>query len=280
MSDNLKTLEQDRDRKVQRAQELHAEWQTACVEASKARDAYLKAQGRETLLDMERFNASGDTQYSPLPFTECELANIEAMAEIEKPEYSAGWWLKKLIGDYRSNGGYPEGISFSIFNSPFTHIELCRLAADLVALIAEQDKANIEALREIANYRQKNRTAGISEEDAHFLTTLLGETYEHGSEQEKHSKILTKMSKWPIELSFQEGCNIMRRRALLEFEQRSAGGGSEPSPIKDRILKKFSTEKWKNREEFIRSLHKLAWEDLPSDSTIRGWLPIKKTTKK
>ncbi|EDT3574610.1 TPA: hypothetical protein O7142_000983 [Salmonella enterica] len=43
MTDTLKALEQDRDRKAQRAKELHDQWQAACKEAADARDAFIKA---------------------------------------------------------------------------------------------------------------------------------------------------------------------------------------------------------------------------------------------
>ncbi|EAW1171794.1 hypothetical protein S922_09085 [Salmonella enterica subsp. enterica] len=43
MTDRLKALEQDRDSKAQRAEELHTQWKAACKEAGAARDAYISA---------------------------------------------------------------------------------------------------------------------------------------------------------------------------------------------------------------------------------------------
>lgn len=43
MTDTLKTLEQDRDCKAQRAAELYSQWKAACKEAGSARDAYISA---------------------------------------------------------------------------------------------------------------------------------------------------------------------------------------------------------------------------------------------
>lgn len=43
MTDTLKTLEQDRDCKAQRAAELYSQWKAACKEAGAARDAYISA---------------------------------------------------------------------------------------------------------------------------------------------------------------------------------------------------------------------------------------------
>ncbi|WP_312633289.1 hypothetical protein [Pseudescherichia sp.] len=65
MTDILKVLEQDRDKKKEKALELHAQWQTACKEAAEARDAFIKASKRN-LKEKQQASTSGIPVIKPV----------------------------------------------------------------------------------------------------------------------------------------------------------------------------------------------------------------------
>ncbi|QDK17370.1 hypothetical protein ES815_03205 [Leclercia adecarboxylata] len=107
MTDTLKDLEQDRNRKAQAAMELHAKWKVACIEAKAAKDAYLKARGRDVGKARAKFNTAPVEPHSPPPMTDDEKVELEALiaSDTDEPKHATDWWMERLIGEYRRGGG-------------------------------------------------------------------------------------------------------------------------------------------------------------------------------
>jgi len=284
MTDTLKTLKQDKDIKAKKAQELHAQWQEACIEAKAANGAYLKAKRFDVEKTRTKYKTAPVEPHSLVPMTDGEIAELEALitSDSDEPEYTAGWWMKVLIGQYRCGGGYPVLTCAMLSDSSTERIELCHLIAALVHVIEKQDRANLDALRLMTNRNGKNTTPGVKERIAVMLRVMFGEDFDTKSETEKHEVIQSIMNGWPLELSFQTGCEIMRNWALLEFEQRRSGGKATQPCItkatKEKIREEYSRSPDKSVQAFCDRLSNEGWS-LPDKRTVERYTKDLRQTK-
>ncbi|QDK17372.1 hypothetical protein ES815_03215 [Leclercia adecarboxylata] len=156
---------------------------------------------------------------------------------------------------------------------PTERIELCRLIVDLVRVIAKQDRANLDVLRLMTNRDGNNTTPGTNERQAALFEALWGEKVSTKNESEKYDVIQSIMNGWPLELSFQVGCEIIRHWAKLEYAQRSKKNKNESMRILEiKIICEWNAHpnRWATIADFIRYIERLDWEDTPTESKIRS----------
>ncbi|MFK3660147.1 hypothetical protein ACI2I2_06435 [Scandinavium sp. NPDC088450] len=191
--------------------------------------------------------------------------------------------LDSLVGEYRNGGGYPIITPAMIHESGCDIWDLCEMLSDAIGLISQQDKANINALGLLVNRDKKITTPGMSEAELELLKNIFGQEYDSKSESASFSEIKKVMNGWPLELSFERGCEAIRYWALLEFTQRKTKHKRVTDPEEEQlrldVRDEYIRNPGKSVRDFYERLIREGWK-LPHQRKIERWTKDLRILKK
>lgn len=210
-----------------------------------------------------------------LSLHECQQGKSTIPLQEElRPHDIEAFWIEKLLAKYRDNYGYAGNSSAELCGSKLDRLSLCRIAADLVDLIANELMENLKVIEVMKNRDGMLTTPGnIKDSLWYLICKQRGIDLSTKSVKERPAVIREALNQWPMDDSFQESNRIIRHWAALTHTQRSAGGKAT-HPIVTKATKE------EIRAEYKRNPGKSA-QDFCDRLTNEGWvLPDKRTVER